>query len=173
MTANRNFLSILSLASLLLVCLPLSAAESGNTAPVDKPKPQSHEAIKQMADELEADRKAREAAAKEKREMKANDMPDSAQTTSETTVASDTTSELKELKEQCEEAREARIAPLRDEAIKECIAKGVKTPEECERFYADYGNAGATQTGGFRQRMFHNVPECQPYYDAEKKRSAR
>jgi len=169
MTTYRHFIFILSLTGLLLFSLPLPAAEPADSTPatpVEQPKPQSHEAIKQMADELEADRKAREAAAQEKREMEMKEESDSAQ-------ESDAASELKKLKEQCDEAREARIAPLREAAIQECIGKKVKTPEECERFYQDYGNAGATQSGGFRQRMFHDIPECQPYYDAEKNRDPR
>jgi len=176
MTAYRNFTFILSLTGLLLFSLPLPAAEPADTTPatpVEAPKPQSHEAIKQMADELEADRKAREAAAQEKREMGMKDESDSSQTTTNTNPESEAASELKKLKEQCDDARETLIAPLREAAIQECIDKKVKTPEECEKFYQDYGNAGATQQGGFRQRMFHDIPQCQPYYKAEKNRDPR
>jgi len=85
---------------------------------------------------------------------------------------------VQELRRQCEEAREALIAPLRQEAIDQCIAdresgrSGSRSSrdarEHCERFYADFGQGGTTQSGGFRQRMFHNIPECQALYEAER-----
>jgi len=60
------------------------------------------------------------------------------------------------------------IAPLKQSAIEECIAKKVKSPAECEKFYKDFGESGITESGSFRQRRFHDIPECQAYYDAEK-----
>lgn len=85
---------------------------------------------------------------------------------------------IQELQRQCENAREALIAPLRQEAIDTCIAdresgrSGSRSSrdarEHCERFYADFGQGSATQAGGFRQRMFHDIPECQALYEAER-----
>ena len=85
---------------------------------------------------------------------------------------------IAELQRQCEDAREVLIAPLRKEAIDQCIAdresgrSGSRSSrdarEHCERFYADFGNAGTTQSGGFRQRMFHDIPECQALDEAER-----
>ena len=87
-------------------------------------------------------------------------------------------SSIQELQRQCEDAREALIAPLRQEAIDTCIAdrtsgrSGTRSSrdarEHCERFYADFGQGSATQSGGFRQRMFHDIPECQALYEAER-----
>jgi len=67
---------------------------------------------------------------------------------------------------------------LRQEAIDTCIAdrtsgrSGTRSSrdarEYCERFYADFGQGNAIQSGGFRQRMFHDIPECQGLYEAEK-----
>ena len=84
---------------------------------------------------------------------------------------------IQELQRQCEAAREALIAPLRQQAIDTCIAdrtsgrSGSRSSrdarEHCERFYVDFGQGGTTQSGGFRQRMFHNIPECQALYEAE------
>ena len=84
---------------------------------------------------------------------------------------------IQELEQQCEDARERHIAPLRQEAIDTCIAdrtsgrSGARSSRDarqhCEQFYADFGNGGSTQSGGFRQRMFHDIPECQPLYEAE------
>jgi len=152
-----NKLSILiSIACALLVALPLFAEE---------PHPQSPEAIKKMADELEAARKARESGRAEKTENTQKE-------TKDTHAASSgpvTQEEVEKLRQQCEAAREKHLAPLRKAAIEECISQKVKTPEECEKFYADFGESGITQGGSFRQRQFHNIPECQPYYEAEKK----
>ncbi len=85
---------------------------------------------------------------------------------------------IQQLQRQCEDAREALIAPLRQEAIDKCIAdresgrSGSRSSrdarEHCERFYADFGQGTATQAGGFRQRMFHDIPECQALYEAER-----
>ena len=82
---------------------------------------------------------------------------------------------LQELERQCEEAREKLIAPLRQEAIEQCIesrqsSRSRQDPREhCENFYRDFGEAGRTQTGHFRQRMFHDIPECQAFYEAERR----
>jgi hypothetical protein len=81
--------------------------------------------------------------------------------------------DLQQLEQQCEEAREKLIAPLRQEAIDQCIVdrQGSRSSrdarEHCERFYQDFGNGGTTQSGGFRQRMFHEIPECLEYYQAQ------
>ena len=80
---------------------------------------------------------------------------------------------LQQLERQCEQARERLIAPLRQEAIDQCIVdrEGSRSSrdarEHCERFYQDFGNGGTTQSGGFRQRMFHEIPECLEYYEAQ------
>ena len=87
-------------------------------------------------------------------------------------------SSIQELQTQCEDVREALIAPLRQEAIDTCIAdrtsgsSGTRSSrdarEHCERFYVDFGQGGTTQSGGFRNRMFHDIPECQALYEAER-----
>jgi hypothetical protein len=80
---------------------------------------------------------------------------------------------LQQLEQRCEQTREKLIAPLRQEAIDQCIAdrEGSRSSrdarEHCERFYQDFGNGGTTQSGGFRQRMFHEIPECLEYYEAQ------
>lgn len=67
---------------------------------------------------------------------------------------------LEELDQQCDAARERAIAPLRQAAIEECKASPRQDPAYCERFYADYGEAGRTVTGTIRPRMFDDLPEC-------------
>jgi hypothetical protein len=84
---------------------------------------------------------------------------------------------LQELELQCENERAKLIAPLRQKAIDQCIAdytssnRGNRTRrdsrEYCERYYADYGQGGRSQPGGFRMRMFHEIPECLAFYEAE------
>ena len=86
-------------------------------------------------------------------------------------------SSIQQLQTQCEAAREALIAPLRQEAIDTCIAdrtsgrSGSRSSRDardhCERFYADFGQGNATRAGGFQQRMFHDISECQALYEAE------
>ncbi|MDX1336054.1 MAG: hypothetical protein R3312_09735, partial [Gammaproteobacteria bacterium] len=65
---------------------------------------------------------------------------------------------IDELRAQCEEARDAHLAPLREGKIQECIAHKEKSPDECKRFYSDYGDGGRTAAGGHRERMFHDIP---------------
>lgn len=80
-------------------------------------------------------------------------------------------SSLQELQQRCEQARENKIAPLRQAAIEECITSNPRrrnADEFCERFYSDFGQGGRTASGGFRQRMFHDLPECLEFYQAER-----
>lgn len=156
MSKYKEISKCLSIACALLVAMPLLAEE---------PHPQSHEAIKKMADKLEAARKAREAGRAEK-DGNVQEESNSTQAASSGPV---TKEKVEKLKQQCDEAREKHLAPLRKAAINKCIAKKVKSPAECERFYQDFGESGITAGGNFRQRRFHNIPECQPYYEAERK----
>jgi hypothetical protein len=80
-------------------------------------------------------------------------------------------SSLQQLEQRCEQAREEKIAPLRQQAIDECLASNKRKRdivEYCENFYRDYGAAGKTESGGFRQRMFNDLPECEEFYEAER-----
>ena len=74
---------------------------------------------------------------------------------------------LQQLKEECEAAREQRLAPERQALIDECIASKEKSPDACRRYYQDYGAGGRTAAGGHRQRLYHDIPECQELYQAE------
>ncbi len=60
----------------------------------------------------------------------------------------------------CDEAREEMIAPLRETAIAECKQDKRRDPEWCERFNADFGEGGRTESGSIRPRMFDDLPEC-------------
>lgn len=67
---------------------------------------------------------------------------------------------LAELDQRCDDAREAKISPLREAEIARCQADKRNDPDWCERFNADYGDGGRTQTGAVRPRMFDDLPEC-------------
>lgn len=60
----------------------------------------------------------------------------------------------KQYDQACEEAREKKLKPMRQEGIKECIAKE-KKKEYCEKFYSTLGNATYS-----RPPMFYYLPEC-------------
>ena len=79
--------------------------------------------------------------------------------------------DLKELERRCAEARQAKIAPLRKAEIEKCATKDRNTRdarEKCERFYVDYGEGARYKSGGHKERMFNDLPECLKFYDAEK-----
>jgi len=71
-----------------------------------------------------------------------------------------TSMSLRDLDRRCETARERRIAPLRAAEIEKCKADKRNDPAWCERFNADYGDAGRTASGVMRPRMFDDLPEC-------------
>ena len=77
---------------------------------------------------------------------------------------------LDELDRRCEAAREEKIAPLREAEIANCKRQEDSDPARCERYYADYGDGGKTRYGGYRPRMFHDLPEC---IDADQERHRR
>jgi hypothetical protein len=81
---------------------------------------------------------------------------------------------LEQLRLRCEAAREAHLAPLREQAIQECVSRprSTRTRAQCEEFYRDFGQGGGTVGGGFRAPMFIGVPECQEYF-AEQDRQIR
>jgi len=61
----------------------------------------------------------------------------------------------------CEVARQKKLAPIRKEFVEECVAnKELPSRQECERFYADYGN----RMGG-RAPLFYDLPECVTAFD--------
>ena len=76
---------------------------------------------------------------------------------------------LQEMGQRCQEARERKIAPLREEAIEECVStrRTSRTREDCERIYNDFGEGGGTVNGAFRPAMFIDLPECVEYLEAQ------
>jgi hypothetical protein len=68
------------------------------------------------------------------------------------------------LMDQCRQEREDKIAPLKAQAIEDCVARGMDTRDTCERKNRNFGersNVGAV-TG-----LFWDLPVCQQALDAE------
>ncbi|MEM8769965.1 MAG: hypothetical protein AAGE43_21225, partial [Pseudomonadota bacterium] len=60
------------------------------------------------------------------------------------------------LDEACQTAREKILAPERARFVEECVQdRSRRSREECERFYADHGNATAA-----RGPLYMDLPEC-------------
>jgi hypothetical protein len=56
----------------------------------------------------------------------------------------------------CETVRQHKLAPLREGFVEQCVANGeLPSHDECQRFYADYGN----KMGG-RAPLFYDLPAC-------------
>lgn len=56
----------------------------------------------------------------------------------------------------CEAARQEKLAPIRQQYADECVAnKELPSREECERFYAGYG-----ERTGRKAPLFYDLPEC-------------
>lgn len=56
----------------------------------------------------------------------------------------------------CEVERQKKLAPMREKYTADCVAnKELPSREECERFYADYGE----RMGG-RAPLYFDLPEC-------------
>ena len=74
--------------------------------------------------------------------------------------------QVKALEATCEAVREARIAPLREQAIKECIAQPRSDPAFCRAHFKDFGEPRLLESGRVLPRMFHDLPECTQAWEA-------
>jgi len=54
--------------------------------------------------------------------------------------------------------------------MEEYVSQPRNTREYCEKFYRDYGFRGATVQGGYRPRMFNDLPESKEYSEAKKQK---
>ena len=73
-----------------------------------------------------------------------------------------------ELMEECQKQREENIAPLREQAIEDCVTKQRRDREYCERFNRTFGNARPRAGGGMIPGMFWELPVCQQAVAAER-----
>ena len=70
---------------------------------------------------------------------------------------------------QCQTAREAILSVERAQYVEECVeGRSRRTRAECERFYADHGNATAT-----RGPLYMNLPECVEAHEFRQNQSRR
>ena len=78
-----------------------------------------------------------------------------------------TRDEALELMEECQKQREENIAPLREQAIEDCVTNRRRDREYCERFNRTFGNARPRAGGGMTRGMFWELPDCQDAFAAE------
>jgi hypothetical protein len=70
-----------------------------------------------------------------------------------------------ELMEECQRQRQINIAPLRDEAIENCVTNQRRDREFCERHNRNFGER---RSGGTVVGMFWGLPECEQALAAER-----
>ena len=79
-----------------------------------------------------------------------------------------TREDASELMVECQKQREENIAPLRDQAIEDCVTKQRRDREYCETFNRTFGNARPRAGGGMIPGMFWGLPVCEQAVAAEK-----
>ena len=73
-----------------------------------------------------------------------------------------------ELMDQCQTQREENIAPLREQAIEDCVTKQRRDREYCESFNRTFGNARPRGNGTMIPGMFWGLPVCETAVAAER-----
>jgi hypothetical protein len=73
-----------------------------------------------------------------------------------------------ELMEECQLQRGNNIAPLREQAIEDCVTKQRRDREYCERYNRTFGNARPRAGGGMIPGMFWGLPVCEQAVAAER-----
>jgi len=74
---------------------------------------------------------------------------------------------VSELMEECQKQREGNIAPLREQAIEDCVTNRGRDRQYCERFNRTFGNARPSASGGMIPGMFWEIPVCEQAVAAE------
>jgi hypothetical protein len=72
------------------------------------------------------------------------------------------------LTEECQVQREENIAPLRAQAIEDCVTIRRRDREYCERFNRTFGNPRPNANGGMTRGLFWELPVCQQASAAER-----
>jgi uncharacterized protein DUF4124 len=72
-----------------------------------------------------------------------------------------------QLMEECQKQREEHIAPLRDQAIEDCVTKKQGDRGYCERFNRTFGDPTRHGRVGVTPGMFWDLPICQKADAAE------
>ena len=79
-----------------------------------------------------------------------------------------TRDEAAKLMEECQAQREQNIAPLREQAIEDCVTKQRRDREYCENFNRTFGNARPRANGTMIPGMFWDLPVCEQALSAER-----
>ena len=72
------------------------------------------------------------------------------------------------LMEECQKQREENIAPLREQAIEDCVTNRRRDREYCEHFNRTFGNARPRAGGGMIPGMFLELPDCQSAFATQR-----
>jgi hypothetical protein len=72
-----------------------------------------------------------------------------------------------ELMETCQTQREEKVAPLREQAIEDCVTKQRRDREHCESFNRTFGNARRNGNGTMMPGMFWDLPACEKAFAAK------
>jgi hypothetical protein len=79
-----------------------------------------------------------------------------------------TRDEALELMEECQEQREENIAPLREQAIEDCVSNRRRDRAHCDSFNRTFGNARPRAGGGMIPGLFWALPVCEQAVAAER-----
>ncbi len=67
---------------------------------------------------------------------------------------------VEQLEALCERERERRLKPEREKLIEQCKAEKGKSDEQCEHYWADYGDAVRIDRMRMRPALYYDLPEC-------------
>ncbi len=67
---------------------------------------------------------------------------------------------VEQLEALCEREREKRLKPEREALIEQCKAETGKSDEQCEKYWADYGDAVRIDRVRVRPALYYDLPEC-------------
>lgn len=76
---------------------------------------------------------------------------------------------VEQLEDLCRKEREKRLAPGRERLIQNCMRHQGKSQENCENYYADYGDAQRIGSGQMRPALYMDLPECVAAREAKEK----
>jgi hypothetical protein len=79
-----------------------------------------------------------------------------------------TAEQVPALMEECQHQRQLEIAPMKAQAIDDCINVKGKDRDYCERYYATFGQGSSTASGTRRAGMSWNLPVCQDALAAQR-----
>jgi hypothetical protein len=79
-----------------------------------------------------------------------------------------TRNEIPELMKECQRQREEKIAPLRTQAIEDCVTNQGRSREYCERYNKTFGDQRLRTADGITPGMFWELPVCEQVVSAER-----